>query len=97
MAGCLLLTLPLELLGARVYRQPLRLVKALLPPVAVFLLWDAVAIHRDDWSFARRYVTGVRLPASIPIEELVFFVVIPICTLLTYETVRRLLGTGPRG
>ena len=36
---------------------------------------------------------GWSLPADVPIEELVFFIAIPICGLLTLEAVRRLLGT----
>ena len=93
MVACLIVTLPLELiLGARVWRRPRRLVLALCPTVLVFVVWDLVAIARDQWSFAARYVIGVDLPANLPVEELVFFVVIPICGLLTLEAVRRLLG-----
>ena len=91
MAGCLVITLPLELFGARVYRRPRRLLFALAPPFAFFVLWDAIAIARDHWTFNAEYVTGLRLVADIPVEELVFFVAIPICTLLTFETVKRLL------
>lgn len=91
MAGCLAITVPLELLGARVYRRPQRLLFALAAPIAFFLFWDALAIARGHWLFETAYVTGWTIPGHIPIEELTFFVVIPICTLLTFETVRRLL------
>lgn len=37
------------------------------------------------------YVTGVALPVGVPLEELVFFVVIPLCALLSFESVRNLL------
>jgi lycopene cyclase domain-containing protein len=91
MGLCLVITLPLELLlGARVWAQPRRLVVALALPVAVFVAWDVVAIARDHWSYNPRYVTGWNL-GNLPVEELVFFVVIPICGLLTYEAVRRIL------
>jgi len=93
MAGCLLVTVPLELvIGARVWRRPRRLVLALLPAVVIFAAWDMVAISRDNWTFAERYVTGWELPGRLPVEELAFFVVIPICGLLTLEAVRRLVG-----
>jgi lycopene cyclase domain-containing protein len=93
MAGCLLITAPLELvIGARVWRRPRRLVLALLPAVVIFAAWDVVAISRDTWTFAERYVTGWELPGRLPVEELAFFVVIPICGLLTLEAVRRLAG-----
>ena len=93
MAGCLVLTLPLEFVfGARVWRRPRALLLTIVPTVLVFVVWDVVAIARDHWSFNPRYVTGVDLPGSLPIEEVVFFVVIPICGLLTLEAVRRILG-----
>ena len=94
MAACAAVTVPLELIGAGVYRRPRRLARALLP-VAVFLVWDAVAIARGDWSFSPEYVTGLELPFAVPVEELAFFVVVPLCTLLTFEAVRRLLRGGP--
>lgn len=97
MAGCLVVTLPLELvLGARVWRRPRRLLAALVPTVAIFVVWDLVAIARDQWDFVDRYVTGWELPGHLPVEELTFFIVIPICGLLTLEAVRTLLGDRPR-
>jgi lycopene cyclase domain-containing protein len=93
LGACLLITLPLELvLGARVYRQPRRLALTLLVPVVVFVAWDVLAIGWDHWRYSARYVTGWDLPGSLPVEELLFFVVIPICGLLTLEAVRRIVG-----
>jgi lycopene cyclase domain-containing protein len=93
MAACLVITLPLEFVfGARVWRRPARLVTALVPVVGAFYVWDVIAIQREHWSFNPRYTTGVILPGGVPLEELVFFVVIPICALLSYEAVRNLLG-----
>ncbi len=96
MGACLAITLPLEfVIGARVWRRPRRLLAALALPLALFLLWDVIAIARDHWSYNPDYVTGWRLPFDVPVEELVFFVVIPICSLLTFEAVRRILtGAG---
>jgi lycopene cyclase domain-containing protein len=93
MGLCLIVTLPLELVfRARVWRRPGRLLRALWLPLAVFTVWDVVAIARHHWSYSRRYTTGWNLPGRLPVEEVVFFVVIPICGLLTFEAVRRLLG-----
>jgi len=96
MGACVLVTLPLELvLGARVWRRPGRLLRALALPFAVFVVWDVVAIERGHWTYSSTYVTGWRVvPASLrlPVEEVVFFVVIPVCGLLTLEAVRSLLG-----
>jgi lycopene cyclase domain-containing protein len=93
MGLCVLVTVPLEVLfRARVYRRPRALLLALAPVVAVFSVWDVVGIVRDHWSYNPRYVTGVELPLGMPLEELVFFVVVPLCGLLTYEAVGTVLG-----
>ena len=97
MGACLIVTLPLELIvGARVWRRPGRLLRALVPTVIIFLAWDTLAIARHHWGFNERYLIGWSLPADVPIEELVFFIAIPICGLLTLEAVRRLLGRSAR-
>lgn len=97
MGACLAITLPLEfVLGARVYRRPRRLALALLPLVALFYVWDAVAIARGHWSYSPAHTTGWLLPGAVPVEELVFFVVIPVCGLLTFEAVGRMLGRRTR-
>ncbi|WP_022909261.1 lycopene cyclase domain-containing protein [Aestuariimicrobium kwangyangense] len=91
MAACLVLTLPLEfVLRARVYRRPLRLLVSLLPTVAVFVAWDVLGIIRDHWSYSPRFSSGLMI-GPMPLEELVFFIVIPICGLLTYEAVGTVL------
>ena len=93
MAACLLVTLPLEfLLGARVYRRPRRLLLAVVPVALLFVAWDVLAIRRDHWSFSPEFTTGILLPGGIPLEEVVFFVVIPLCGLLTYEAVGTILA-----
>ena len=56
----------------------------------VFSLWDIVAIARDHWTYNPKYVTGIHL-GDLPLEEVVFFIVIPICALLSYEAVGTVL------
>jgi lycopene beta-cyclase len=88
LGACLLITFPLELvLGARVYRRPRALLYAVVPVVIIFSIWDLVGIYRNHWSYNARFVTGIELPLGLPMEELLFFVVIPICGLLTYEAI----------
>jgi lycopene cyclase domain-containing protein len=90
LAGCLAVTLPLELSGTRVYRRPGRLARAVLPVTAVFVAWDVLAIAGGAWHYDPRFVTGLTLPLSLPLEEALFFLVVPVCAVLTFETVRRL-------
>ena len=88
LAACVLGTLPLELVvGVRVYRQWQRLATTLLPVVVIFTAWDLYAIHAGLWGYDSHYLVGVTLPGRLPLEELLFFVVIPICAVLTYEAV----------
>ena len=95
MAACVIVTLPLELgFGVRVWRSPRRLALALMPAFALFVVWDLWATGTGTWDFSPDYTIGLRLPGGMAIEELVFFMVIPVCGLLTLETVRRILGGG---
>jgi lycopene cyclase domain-containing protein len=90
LAGCVLATLPLELyLGVRVYRQWRRLLLTLLPVVVVFVTWDALAVRAGQWRYDQ--TLGVML-GNVPVEELLFFLVIPVCSVLALEAVLRVRG-----
>ncbi|WP_007517857.1 lycopene cyclase domain-containing protein [Pseudofrankia saprophytica] len=98
LAACLLGTAPLEVfLRTRVYARWRRLVRTLIPVLAVFVGWDLYAIAREQWTFDARGVTGVRLPGGIPLEEALFFAVVPICAILTLEAVRARRRDWPVG
>jgi lycopene cyclase domain-containing protein len=89
LVACLIATLPLELLlGTRVYARWRRLLGALLPTLLVFGLWDMWAIATRTWRYNNAYLVGVTLPGRLPLEELLFFVVVPTCAILTLEAVR---------
>jgi lycopene cyclase domain-containing protein len=84
---------PLEWpLGARVLRRPRRLLATLVAVLVPFVAWDLIATAAGQWSFDRRQTVDVRLPGGMAIEEIGFFVVIPIAVLLTLEAVRTLRG-----
>lgn len=92
MGLCLLITLPLELLlGARVWRRPRRLLVAMAPLVLAYSIWDIALIAAGSWSYSEEKLTGILLPFEMPLEELVFFIVVPICGLLTLEAVGNVL------
>lgn len=101
LAFVVLTTLPLELyLGVRVWRRPRRLVLTLLPVVVLFVAWDLYAIERDHWFFDPEQTSGVVLLGSLPLEELLFFIVVPIAGVMTLEAVsvvrRWPVPDGPR-
>lgn len=93
---CLLITAPLELFGVGVYRQARRVAYAVLPVAALFLVWDAVAIAAHLWWYDGKYLIGIDIPPHIPIEEVLFFLVIPLCGLLTYNAVSTILDWAKR-
>jgi lycopene cyclase domain-containing protein len=89
LAACILGTLPLEfVLHTRVYARWRRLAVALLPVLFLFGAWDLLAIAQHTWRYDRRYLIGVFLPGRLPLEELLFFLVVPTCAVLTLEAVR---------
>ncbi len=87
-------------LRARVYARPRRMLLSLAPVVLVFCLWDLYAIAAGHWSFDSERTTGITL-ATVPLEEILFFVVVPIASLLTLEAVRSVtrwqVGDEPAG
>jgi lycopene cyclase domain-containing protein len=96
LAACIAVTLPLEFgLGARVYRRPRLLAATLAPVLVVFVACDAIATARGDWWFAQRYLIGVWI-AGLPVEEWLFFLVVPVCAVLTYEALGVLRVRRPR-
>ena len=93
LAGCLVAALWLEpLLRVGVLRQWRRLVATLLPVVVVFVVWDVLAIAAGHWWYDQRQVTGITLPGALPLEELLFFIVVPVCAILGFEAVRKVTG-----
>lgn len=93
LAGCLLGTLWLEFaLRTRVFRRWLRLILTVAPVVVIFSCWDLYAIAKGHWNFDPDRTTGWLLPGQLPIDEFLFFVVIPICSVLAFEAVRSVRG-----
>ena len=93
LAACLLAVLPLELyLRTGVLRRWRRLLLTLAPVLVVFLAWDVWAIGRGHWSYDPSQTVGVVLPGDLPLEELLFFVVVPYCSILALEAVRAVRG-----
>ncbi|MBV1852502.1 lycopene cyclase domain-containing protein [Catellatospora tritici] len=93
LGGCLLCALWLEpVLKVGVLRQWRRLAAAVLPVAAVFLLWDLAAVAAGQWTFDPTQLLGVWLPGGLPLEEVLFFLVVPLCAILGFEAVRTVLA-----
>jgi lycopene cyclase domain-containing protein len=93
LVGCLVVTAPLELvLRVRVYARWRRLLLAVLPEFLVFVTWVLYAIAQGHWNYDGDLTLGVRLPGGIPVEEVLFFLVVPLCSVLALEAVRKVTG-----
>lgn len=89
LAGCLWLEVALR---TRVLARPRRVLLTIAPVVLVFFAWDSYAISRGHWSFDADRILGVFAPWSVPLDEIGFFVVIPLASILTFEAVRSVRG-----
>lgn len=93
MAGIVLGSAWLEIgLRTRVFRRSRRLLLTVLPVAVVFALWDIYAISQGHWWFDESLISGRRLPGKLPVDEVVFFLVVPIAAVLTLEAVRSATG-----
>ena len=77
---------------ARVLRRWRRWLLALLVPATGYIAWDLVATRAGQWGFNPARVSGVTGPGGLPVEELLFFIVVPTAALLTLEAVRSVTG-----
>jgi lycopene cyclase domain-containing protein len=87
LAFCLAGTLPLVVVyRLRVFRHPRRLLLTVLLAGGPFLVWDLYATHHGHWWFDAAQTLPPRV-AGLPLEEIAFFVVIPLVGVLTHEAV----------
>lgn len=61
--------------------------KAMLLPALFFIIWDVCFTAIKVWSFNLNYITGLKI-INLPIEEVLFFFIVPFCCLFIYECIR---------
>lgn len=61
---------------------------AILPVLVVFVAWDIAATELGHWSFGLDKMLGIVI-INQPIEELAFFVVIPLFYIIVWEAVKK--------
>jgi lycopene cyclase domain-containing protein len=71
-----------------VLRRLKRALLSIIPTSIVFLIWDYYAVHSGHWFFDKQQVVGIYGPSGIPLEEFLFFIVVPLAALMTIEAVR---------
>jgi len=92
LGGCLLAAVWLEpLLRVGVLRRWRRLALTMVPVALAFALWDVAALAAGHWWLDPAQTTRIVLPGGLPLEELLFFLVVPVCAVLGFEAVRAVL------
>ncbi|MBN8834213.1 MAG: hypothetical protein ABS68_02180 [Niastella sp. SCN 39-18] len=69
------------------WKQYRYLFPAMLLPAVFYILWDAWFTAHGVWWFNENYIIGFTL-AGLPIEEILFFFVVPYCCVFIYECIR---------
>ncbi len=72
----------------RVLQQWPRLLLTLVPITCLVLLWDLVGVERWHWRSNQRLLLGpYSFGGRIPLEEILFPIIVVICTLVVWELV----------
>ena len=52
--------------------------------LVIYLAWDFWAVSKGSWYFDQEQTVGLYLFSRLPIEEVLFFIIVPLMVVLTY-------------
>ena len=55
-------------------------------PALFYIVWDIWFTQKGVWSFNDNYISGIKI-FNLPLEEVLFFFVVPFCCVFIYECV----------
>ena len=84
-------------LKIRVLKRIKRALMSIIPVAILFLIWDAYAVASGHWKFDPDQVLGIYGPFGIPLEEYLFFLIVPMAAIMTIEGVRSVKKHWPGG
>ena len=61
--------------------------------LVIYLIWDFWAVSKGSWYFDSNQILGIKLFGKLPIEEVLFFIIVPLMTVLTYLALIKLTST----
>ena len=62
--------------------------------LVIYVIWDFWAVSKESWFFDSDQILGIMLLGKLPIEEVLFFIIVPMMTVLTYLALTKLTGWG---
>lgn len=68
------------------HRQLLPALLATLFVAVPFLIWDVLVTEAGHWAFSAQYTMAIRI-INLPVEEVLFFLVVPMTSILVWETI----------
>jgi lycopene cyclase domain-containing protein len=69
------------------YRYPRAFWQTIVCVLLIFGTWDVFAVYRGHWLFDPGGVWPWRV-INLPVEEVLFFIVIPFCCIFTWEVLK---------
>jgi len=61
---------------------------AMLLPAVFYIFWDGIFTHLQVWFFNAQYVVPNTFVYNLPLEEVLFFFIVPYCCTFIYECIR---------
>jgi lycopene cyclase domain-containing protein len=58
--------------------------------LGLYLIWDYWAIIKRNWYFDSHQISNITIIPKVPLEEILFFIVVPLTTVLTYKALLKL-------
>lgn len=74
------------------YKKWSALLPAMIFPAVGYIIWDVYFTAQGIWSFNANYIVGLHL-FNLPIEEVMFFFVVPFCCVFIYECIKQYFPT----
>ena len=65
--------------------------------LVIYLSWDTWAIAKKNWFFDTHQIVNVDVLPKVPLEELLFFIVVPLTIILSYQALLKLTGWEQKG
>jgi lycopene cyclase domain-containing protein len=72
------------------YKNWKYLFPAMIFPALFYIVWDIYFTSKGVWSFNEAYITGIKF-YNLPLEEVLFFFVVPYCCVFIYACIRSYL------